>query len=241
MVRTMVVITSCWAIRSVVPPSIKGLDGPLQWRCESPVQPAAMSVLVVGLGLSAAVGLLAWAPSVRRGRRCPLGSWGRVGPVAGAARAPGLRSSWPVVALTAPLRWRAWLGDDGRGPCGRYLADRLAGSGFEPGVTPARSFSGSVWTAPRGRRPGRRSGASGRLRAPQLGRDWVPHGGSRGVTPRASWYSSGTELAARTGVRATTPCERQDRACARRRGPGAGQRRRGSRSPSRRGDAAPAL
>ena len=139
-----------------------------------------MSVLVVGLGLSAAVGLLTWAPSVAAGTGALSAPGVASGPVAGAVRIPGAEElAASVVALAAPEMEGRGSGTMGGDRAARYLADRLAGSGFRPGGDAGTFFSwfpvGSTARAAAETTLERIGPAPGSL---ALGRDWVPHGGS---------------------------------------------------------------
>jgi len=134
-----------------------------------------MSVLVVGLGLSAAVGL-----ALAAGAGALSAPGVASGPVAGAARTPGAEElAASVVALTAPEMEGRGSGTMGGDRAALYLADRLAGSGFRPGGDAGTFLSwfpvGSTARVAAGSDLERIGPAPGRL---ALGRDWSPHGGS---------------------------------------------------------------
>jgi hypothetical protein len=138
-----------------------------------------MSVLVVGLGLSALVGLtrgtsLAAGPGTLS---APAVASGPVAPVARAPRAEELAAS--VVALTAPEMEGRGSGTAGGDRAARDLGDRLAASGFKPGGDAGTFLSwfavGSTARAAAGTALERIGPAQGPL---ALGRDWAPHGGS---------------------------------------------------------------
>ena len=84
-----------------------------------------------------------------------------------------------VVALAAPEMEGRGSGTVGGDRAGRYLADRLAGSGFRPGGDAGTFFQwfavGSTARAATGTALDRIGPTPGSL---ALGRDWVPHGGS---------------------------------------------------------------
>jgi hypothetical protein len=134
-----------------------------------------MSVLVVGLGLSAAVGL-----ALAAGAGALSAPGVASAPVAGAAQAPSAEElAATVVALTAPEMEGRGSGTVGGDRAARYLADRLAASGFRPGSDAGTFFSwfpvGSTARAATGSALDRAGPAPAAL---ALGRDWTPHGGS---------------------------------------------------------------
>ena len=134
-----------------------------------------MSVLVVGLGLSAAVGL-----ALAAGAGALSAPGVASGPVAGASQAPSAEElAATVVALTAPEMEGRGSGTVGGDRAARYLADRLAASGFRPGSDAGTFFSwfpvGSTARAATGSALERVGLSPGPL---ALGRDWTPHGGS---------------------------------------------------------------
>ena len=95
-------------------------------------------------------------------------------------RAPGAEElAASVVALTAPEMEGRGSGTMGGDRAARYLADRLAASGFRPGGDAGTFLSwfavGSTARAAAGTALERVGPAPGLL---ALGRDWVPHGGS---------------------------------------------------------------
>ena len=147
----------------------------LQWRCESP-RPASRDVRV-RRGARSVGGRRAGA---RCGRRRPSAPGVASGPVAGAAQAPRAEELAAfVVALTAPEMEGRGSGTVGGDRAARYLADRLAASGFRPGGDAGTFFSwfpvGSTARAAAGSALKRMGPAPGPL---ALGRDWAPHGGS---------------------------------------------------------------
>jgi len=93
-------------------------------------------------GLSVAVGLTTWVPGLAAGPGALSAPAVAAGPVAGLVRAPGAEElAASVVALTAPEMEGRGSGTMGGDRAARYLADRLAGSGFRPGGDAGTYFS----------------------------------------------------------------------------------------------------
>ena len=140
------------------------------------VRLGVMSVLVVGLGLSAAVGL-----ALAAGAGALSAPGVASGPVAGAAQAPSAEEGSRTSSSHLPRpKWRGAARGQRVGtarPATLPIDWRRAGS--DPGATLARSSRGFLSVAPRGRRAGsaleRVALSPGPL---ALGRDWAPHGGS---------------------------------------------------------------
>src|SRR5580765_5419014 len=98
------------------------------------ISPTAMSVLVVAIGLPMAIGL----PRAARGLAADPGALITPGAESssssGPVRPPGAEElTASVVALTGPEMAGRGSGTPGGDRAARYLADRLASSGFRPG------------------------------------------------------------------------------------------------------------